>query len=71
MLTMTGPGECLFRDMKTGKVVRTSVQVGNDASTPPEDLWPTTYNLPPQGPATVRVTTFGSLCTGSVESTVD
>lgn len=58
-----------FEDQVTSKVVKASLRVTSDASTPPEDLWPVTYNLPPSGPPTVRVTTTGTLCTGPGELT--
>lgn len=58
-----------IQDQRTGKTIKTSIQVSSNASTPPEDQWPVSYNLPPSGSPTVRVTTSGSLCTGAGELT--
>jgi hypothetical protein len=58
-----------FQDQKTNKVVKASLQVTSNASTPPEDQWPVTYDLPSPGPPRARVTTSGNLCTGPGELT--
>jgi hypothetical protein len=62
-----GQWQLSFQDSDTGKVVTTYIQVRSDATTPPEAQWPAVYNLQPNGPPTVRVTTTGNLCTGDGE----
>jgi len=58
-----------IQDQATGKTVKASLQVSSNASTPPEDQWPESYNLPPSGSPVVRVTTSGFLCTAAGELT--
>jgi hypothetical protein len=58
-----------IQDQTTGKTITSSLKVSSNASTPPEDQWPVSYNLPSSGPAAVRVTTYGNLCTRAGELT--
>lgn len=58
-----------IQDQKTGQTVRASMQVGSNASTPPEDQWPVSYHLPPSSSPTIRVTASGHLCSATGELT--
>lgn len=64
-----GTWKWTIQDQTTGKTITASIQVSSNASTPPEDLWPVNYNLPPTGTPAVRVRTSGSLCTAAGELT--
>jgi hypothetical protein len=50
------------KDTATGKTVSAQLDVSSNAQTPPPNQWPSSYNLPPSGAATVHVKTYGTLC---------